>query len=72
MKQLLNARERDADDWKALFAAADARFEFVRIVEPPGSELALVVFRWVGPTQYDEKEEEEEEEGGQVSANGEA
>jgi hypothetical protein len=46
MKQQFNAKERSADDWKSLFGQADERFKLNRIVNPPGSILAVIEFVW--------------------------
>ncbi|KAF2680956.1 S-adenosyl-L-methionine-dependent methyltransferase [Lentithecium fluviatile CBS 122367] len=48
VKTSFNAWERDADEWRELFAKADSRFEFVRITQPQGSALALIEARWTG------------------------
>jgi hypothetical protein len=46
MKQQFNAKERSADDWTSLFEKADKRFKLNRIVNPPGSILAVIEFVW--------------------------
>jgi hypothetical protein len=46
MKQQFNAKERSIDDWKSLFEQADTRFKLNRIVNPPGSILAVIEFAW--------------------------
>jgi 6-hydroxytryprostatin B O-methyltransferase len=46
MKQQFNAKERSADDWKDLFEQADERFRLNRIINPPGSILAVIEFVW--------------------------
>lgn len=46
MAALFNARERTLREWKALFAEADRRFEFVGVHEPKGSRLAILEVRW--------------------------
>ena len=46
MKQLLNAKERSADDWIQLFHDADSRFQLVQISKPPQSSLSIIEFRW--------------------------
>ena len=48
MKQLLNAKERDAEDWAALFKAADSGFRLQRIQMPKESKLAMVEVIWEG------------------------
>ena len=47
MATFCNAYERDADEWKALFAKADSRFNLVGITQPPGSALSLLEVEWV-------------------------
>ena len=42
MLSILNARERDADEWRALIAEADPRFEFQGVKRPHGSTLAIM------------------------------
>ena len=46
MKSLANAKERDAEEWKALFEAADARFKFQPIIKPPGMRMAIMEAIW--------------------------
>ncbi|KAK8155036.1 O-methyltransferase-domain-containing protein [Phyllosticta citrichinensis] len=41
MKNLQNARERDAQDWEALFAQADPRLKLDKVYNLPGSVLSL-------------------------------
>ena len=48
MKEIQNAKERDAEDWTRLFKMADCRFLLREIREPEGSDLAIVVAEWVG------------------------
>ena len=48
MLSILNARERDADEWRSLFAEADPRFEFQGVKRPKGSNLAIMEARWNG------------------------
>jgi hypothetical protein len=47
MKEVQNAKERDADDWARLFETADRRFVLREIREPDGSDLAIIVAEWV-------------------------
>jgi hypothetical protein len=42
MMAALNARERKAEDWKALFKAADERLVVKAIRQPPGSMASLI------------------------------
>lgn len=46
MLSILNARERDADEWESLFAEADPRFEFQDVKRPNGSNLAIIEAIW--------------------------
>jgi len=48
MLQLLNAREREAQEWETLFQQADDRYELVQIRHPEGSSLSLMEFQWKG------------------------
>jgi hypothetical protein len=48
MQVTVNAREREGDDWRALFASADERFRVVRMWKPEGSALVFVEVEWVG------------------------
>ena len=50
MLSILNARERDADEWRSLFAEADPRFEFQGVKQPTGSNLAIMEAIWNGRT----------------------
>jgi hypothetical protein len=47
MKEVQNAKERDADDWAGLFEMTDRRFVMREIREPKGSDLAIIVAEWV-------------------------
>ena len=51
MKQLLNAKERAAEDWIALFAAADPRFKLKGMRVPDGSQLAIIEVVWEGTSE---------------------
>ena len=46
MLGILNARERDADEWRSLFKEADTRFDFLGVKQPEGSSLAIMEARW--------------------------
>ncbi len=48
MLTLSNARERDRDDWEALFEAADDRFQFISAYVPEGSSLGIIEVTWEG------------------------
>jgi hypothetical protein len=41
-----NSLERDEEDWKALLAAADARFTLEEVKRTRGAKLDLIVVRW--------------------------
>jgi len=53
MLAILNARERDFEDWQHLFQQADSRFDFLGLTKPRGANLAIIEARWeaegVGP-----------------------
>ncbi|KAF4626964.1 hypothetical protein G7Y89_g11192 [Cudoniella acicularis] len=46
MKQLFNAKERDAEGWAELFKTVDLRFSLKRISCSPGSMLAVIEYVW--------------------------
>ena len=46
MMALVNAMEREESEWKALFKAADSRFRWSGVVQPKGSNLALMEAVW--------------------------
>ena len=46
MLEIGNAKERDLDEWRSLFAHADTRFKFKGITQPEGSDLALIEAVW--------------------------
>ena len=46
MKAFSNAKERDADEWEALFAKADSRFVLKGVNLPPGARCAIVEAEW--------------------------
>jgi len=41
-----NAKERELDEWEALFAKADTRFRFQGVRRPEGSRLSLLELKW--------------------------
>lgn len=43
---LFNSKERATDDWKALFSAADPRFIFLGVRQPPDSNLSIIEAVW--------------------------
>ncbi|KAH4473362.1 hypothetical protein HBH89_254410, partial [Parastagonospora nodorum] len=42
MKCFTNAKERDFEEWDALFAMADSRFKFLGVRTPPGSKASFI------------------------------
>ena len=54
MLSILNARERDADEWRALIAEADPRFRFQGVKRPHGSNLAIMEAIWNGSASVPE------------------
>ncbi|KAI0123904.1 S-adenosyl-L-methionine-dependent methyltransferase [Xylariales sp. AK1849] len=48
MKMVYNAKDRSRDDWHALFAAADERFQVISIKIPAHSALAIIEVKWEG------------------------
>ncbi|KAL9118984.1 MAG: hypothetical protein Q9187_004464 [Circinaria calcarea] len=48
MLELQNSREREMDDWKALFEMADGRFKFLGGNQPNGSRLWILEAVWEG------------------------
>ena len=48
MKATLNGKERDAGQWKQLFASADPNFKILGITQPPASRSGLIEVEWVG------------------------
>lgn len=53
MKELQNAKERDAGEWARLFETADPRFVMREIREPAGSDLAIIVAEWVAKDEVE-------------------
>ena len=51
MLSILNARERDADDWESLFKEADPRFKFHGVKRSTGSNLAIMEAIWDSQTK---------------------
>ena len=50
MLSILNARERDADEWRLLFAEADPRFGFQGVKRSNGSDLSIMEAVWNAAT----------------------
>jgi hypothetical protein len=48
MLEIGNAKERDIDEWKCLVEQADRRFVLKGMVQPPGSDLAILEVEWQG------------------------
>ena len=48
MLSICNARERDEDDWRQVFAEADSRFKVLRVFTPKGAALGIVDVVWDG------------------------
>jgi hypothetical protein len=46
MLSLLNAKERDADGYKQLFALADERYKFLGASTPKGSRMSIMEAVW--------------------------
>lgn len=42
----MNGRERTLAEWKAMFSQADPGFKFQKVIETPGSMLAMLEFVW--------------------------
>lgn len=42
----VNAREREAGDWEALFTAADPRYKFLGVKLPAKARLWLIEAEW--------------------------
>ncbi|KAJ5962783.1 hypothetical protein N7501_007724 [Penicillium viridicatum] len=42
MMQAFNSKERDLDDWKELFAAADPQLQLVKVLQPFGSAMSVL------------------------------
>lgn len=48
MKEVQNAKERDAGEWARLFHDAHPQFKLQEIITPPSSDLAIIVVLWEG------------------------
>lgn len=46
MLVLLNAKERDDNDWIELFKQADPRFKYLGHVQPKGSRMSIMEAVW--------------------------
>jgi O-methyltransferase domain len=49
MMTLFNGREREPDDRRDLFAAADPGYKVTQILRPPVGTMGLVLVEWDGP-----------------------
>ena len=48
MGMCANAQERSYDDWVALLAAADRRFQVRGVIRPPHAILSIIEVAWTG------------------------
>jgi hypothetical protein len=48
MKHFFNGKERTSEDFRALFAAVDEKFEIVSIRRPLGSAMSIIEVTWRG------------------------
>lgn len=48
MKEIQNAKERDAGDWARLFHDAHHQFKLHEIITSKSSDLAIIVVLWEG------------------------
>ncbi|KAI0100071.1 putative O-methyltransferase [Nemania sp. FL0031] len=46
MMEIGNAKERSLDEWKHMLSQADRRFHLKEVVQPPGSNLAILEVEW--------------------------
>lgn len=46
MLTVVNAREREVDDWKTLFEQADPRYEFVKAEKPKYCRMWIIEAKW--------------------------
>lgn len=46
MMEFHNAKERDLDDWVALFSDADPRFKLLGVKRPARSNLGIIEITW--------------------------
>lgn len=53
MQMCANAKERSHDDWSALLAAVDERFEILSITTPKHSALSIIEVIWRGDDPND-------------------
>ncbi|KAK3994347.1 O-methyltransferase-domain-containing protein [Cladorrhinum sp. PSN332] len=48
MQVVVNAREREADDWTDIFSEADRRYRVNRVWTPEGSTMSFIEAEWTG------------------------
>lgn len=48
MQQLLNAKQRDIDEWRELFSKADSRYRWLGAYQPPGNLRWVIEAEWQG------------------------
>ncbi|KAK4222706.1 O-methyltransferase-domain-containing protein [Podospora fimiseda] len=48
MQVVVNAREREADDWTEIFSEADRRYRVNRVWRPEGSVMSFIEAQWAG------------------------
>jgi len=46
MLLIMNAKEREEDDWKGLFEKADPRFKYLGARQPQGSQMWIIEAIW--------------------------
>lgn len=46
MAAVFNSHERNLGQWRSLLAEADSRFELRKVIQPPGSILAIIEVGW--------------------------
>lgn len=50
MMSVINAREREEQDWAELFRHADPRFKFLGVTKPPKCRMYQIEAVWEGQT----------------------
>ena len=46
MQSMFDAKEREIEQWRKLFADADSRFRFIGVTQPEGSRLSIIELVW--------------------------
>ena len=54
MLQAFNSKERELDDWKELFSAADSTLHLVDVVQPVGSAMSILELALGSPPAFKE------------------